>query len=85
MGPDSWDCTWFELLGRDSPREGERLSDDTLREIDFEQRLLVKSLVPVLFSDDQKIKGHILNQLQYLSEVLEARAAAKTKKKKVVT
>ena len=48
-------------------------------------RLLVKSLVPVLFSDDQKIKEHALRELQFMGEFIQAREAANPKKKKVET
>ncbi len=53
-------------------------------ELSFEQRLLVKTFTPLLFSDDQEMKKHILKQLQYFSELLKTREMTKPNKKKEV-
>ncbi len=54
-------------------------------ELNFDQRLLVKSFAPVLLSDDQAVKQHLLKELQFLSELIQAREKAKPRKKKIET
>ena len=54
-------------------------------DLDPKQRRLIEVFAPVLFSDDQEMKKHILKQLQYLGEILKTREKLNPKKKRVGT